>query len=464
MSSVDSLILKSLIEREAYTRKVLPHIKPEYFSTRYGSAVFGIIKDYVLKYNDLPSPEAIVIAIENSGMDEGMYSGCFETLEDIDVYNTENATYEWLVDETEKWCQDRSLHLAINKSINIYEGGEKELTRASIPELVREALSVCFDANIGHDFMEDYEARYDMYTSTENRLSTGIEILDYVLGGGFSKKALYGFLGGTGAGKSMVKSALASNIVAAGNDVLVITCELSEEKYSERIDANLMDIPIGDLKKMSKESFSNNVHALKKRTPGRLIVKEYPTSSAHAGHFRHLLSELKLKKNFVPKIIFIDYINICVSSRIKGGENSYLYIKSIAEELRGLAVEFDVPIVTSTQTNRDGLNSTDPDLTNVSESTGLSSTLDFLCAIVRTEEFDKMNQIMFKVLKNRFNDINMCRKFLVGVDRSKMQLYDLESSAQQGLLGYTEPEESKYAPQRTVAGNNNLDKYKTLNV
>jgi replicative DNA helicase len=356
-----------------------------------------------------------------------------------EIFKIEEIDDEWLYNKTEKWCQDRALFNAVMESISIIDGKHQDLTKNALPDILTKALSVSFDTNIGHDYLENVESRYDFYHSEEEKVPFDLEMLNLITKGGLSNKSLNIALAGTGVGKSLFMCHVAAGALSAGKNALYITMEMSEERIAERIDANLLDIPIGELDTLSKDHFVERVGTLKKKTNGKLIVKEYPTGSANANHFRALLNELKLKKSFVPDIIFIDYLNICASSRIKmgGSTNSYTYIKAIAEELRGLAVEFDLPIVSATQTTRTGYSSSDPGLEDTSESFGLPATADLMFALVSNEELDAQGQIMVKQLKNRYNDPNNNKRFVIGIERAKMRLYDVDGDATDGLVNDT---------------------------
>ena len=413
-----------------YVRKVVPFIKPEYFEGVYQKLFYEVLK-FSGRYNKLPTPEAFKIELDNTeGFTDEQYRHAVEILPEL--FKAEPVDETWLLTNTEKWCQDRALYNAVMESISIIDGKHKSLTKNALPDILTKALGVTFDTNVGHDYLENVEERYEFYHTEEEKIPFDIELLNEITKGGLSLKSLNIILAGTGVGKSLAMCHIAAGSLNLGKNVLYITMEMSEERIAERIDANLLDIPIDQIEHLSKQMFKEKVAGLKKKTNGRLIVKEYPTSSANSNHFRALLNELKLKKDFAPDIVFVDYLNICASSRMKMGNsvNSYTYIKAIAEELRGLAVEFKLPIVSATQTTRSGFGSSDPGLEDTSESFGLPATADLMLALVATEELDAQGQIMVKQLKNRYNDPNKNKRFLVGIDRSKMRLYDVQDSEQ----------------------------------
>ena len=430
-TNIEQTILRNLLVDEKYMRKVLPFIKNDYFEGVYRQ-LFKQVGLYVQKYNKLPTQESFKIELDDAdNFNDEQYRHAVEILPEI--FRTEKIDNEWLIDKTEKWCQDRALHNAVMESISIIDGKHQSLSKNALPEILSDALAVNFDANIGHDYLNNFDERYEFYHKEEERIPFDLEYFNKITKGGLPNKTLNICLAGTGVGKSLFMCHQASAALTDQKNVLYITMEMAEERIAERIDANLLNIPIDQLDKLSKDMFSQKVSQLAKQTNGRLIVKEYPTGSAHSGHFRALLNELKLKKKFEPDIIFIDYLNICASSRMKamgGAINSYTYIKAIAEELRGLAVEFDLPIVSATQTTRSGYTSTDPGLEDTSESFGLPATADLMFALVSSEELEGLNQIMVKQLKNRYNDPNKHKRFVLGVDRSKMRLYDVDMSEQ----------------------------------
>ena len=395
--------------------------------------VFDIIHDFVEKYNNPPSKQAIILAInEDTSLNEDSHAKCMEV---INTLNGEEVNRDWLVDETEKFCKDKALYLGVMESIQIIDGKKKDMSTDALPSILSEALSVGFDTNIGHDFIEDAEKRYDFYHRLEEKVEFDLDMFNKITEGGLSNKTLNIALAGTGVGKSLFMCHMASAAISKGKNVLYITLEMSEERIAERIDANLMNIPIQELTDLSKAMYDDRIRKINDKIEGRLIVKEYPTASAHAGHFKALINELKLKRSFFPDIIFIDYLNICTSSRFRAGSsaNSYTIIKSIAEELRGLAVEQDVPIVSATQTTRGGYDNSDISLTDTSESFGLPATADLMFAIISTEELEQLGQFMIKQLKNRYADPTRNKRFMIGVDRAKMKLFDLDPSAQTQL-------------------------------
>ena len=430
-TNLEQIILRNLLTDEKYMRKVLPFIKPDYFEGIY-RILFKEAGKYVAKYNKLPAKEAFKVELDNSETLSGeKYSMSIDILPHL--FSDERVDDQWLLDSTEKWCQDRAIYNAVMESISIIDGKHDSLTKGALPDLLSRALGVGFDRNVGHDYIENVEERYEFYHTEEDRIPFDLEYFNKITKGGVPRKTLNIALAGTGVGKSLFMCHVAASALVEGKNVLYITMEMAEERIAERIDANLLNVPIDQLENMSKDQFTTKVADLARKTTGKLIVKEYPTGSAHTGHFRGLLNELKLKKQFEPDIIFIDYLNICASSRMKGmggAINSYTYIKAIAEELRGLAVEFEVPIFSATQTTRSGYSNSDVGLEDTSESFGLPATADLMFALISTEELDKEGQIMVKQLKNRYNDPTNHRRFVVGIDRSKMRLYDVEETEQ----------------------------------
>ena len=420
-----------MLTDEKYMRKVLPFVKPDYFQGVY-RALFKEAGKYVAKYNNLPVSESFTVEIqESNSMSNEQYTLAMDIIPQL--FSQEVVDSDWLEDATEKWCQDRALHNAIMESIQIIDGKHEELTKNALPDILQKALGVAFDVNVGHDYIENAEGRFDFYHKDEERLPFDLEYFNKITKGGIPNKTLNIALAGTGVGKSLFMCHCAAANLTEGKNVLYITMEMAEERIAERIDANLLNIPIDQLDKMSKDQFTTKISDLSRKTNGKLIVKEYPTGSAHSGHFRALLNELKLKRKFIPDIIYIDYLNICASSRMKGmggAINSYSYIKAIAEELRGLGVEFDLPIFSATQTTRSGFSNSDVGLEDTSESFGLPATADLMFALISTEELDKQGQMMVKQLKNRYNDLTHHKRFVVGVDRSKMRLYDVEETQQ----------------------------------
>ena len=429
-NNLEQLILRHLLIDESFMRKVLPFIKPEYFQgvTRQ---LFLEVGKFVAKYNKLPTIDAFKIEIDQSGRyNDDQYTAAMEMLPNIFDDVTKKADKEWLEDTTEKWCQDRAIHNAIMESISIIDGKHQELTKNALPDLLQKALAVTFDSSVGHDYIENVEERYDFYHEQEERIPFDLEYLNRITKGGIPNKTLNIALAGTGVGKSLFMCHMAGNILSQGRNVLYITMEMAEERIAERIDANLLNIPIDQLENIAKPIFKSKVDDIASKTNGKLIIKEYPTGAANSSHFRALLNELKLKRNFVPEIIFIDYLNICASARMKamgGSINSYTYIKAIAEELRGLAVEFNVPVFSATQTTRSGFTSSDPGLEDTSESFGLPATADLMIALISSEELEAQGQIMVKQLKNRYNDPGKYKRFVLGVDRAKMRLMDAEN-------------------------------------
>ena len=431
---IERTILSNLLYNEDYLRKVIPFIKADYFEEKKERIIYEEISDFISKYDKRASQEILSIEVKNrSDLNETEYR---EVQQVIDGCVEEEINQEWLSDTTEKWCKDRAIYLALMESIGIADGGDEKKNRDAIPSILQEALAVCFDNNIGHDYLSDYEQRYDFYHKKEDKIPFDLEYLNKITKGGLPPKTLNVALAGTGVGKSLFMCHVASSVLLQGRNVLYITMEMAEEKIAERIDANLLNVNIQDIADLPKAMFEGKVNGLSKKTQGTLIIKEYPTASAHSGHFRALLNELALKRSFRPDIIFIDYLNICASSRYSklGSVNSYSYIKSIAEELRGLAVEANVPIISATQTTRSGYASSDVDLTDTSESFGLPATADLMFALISTEELEGLGQIMVKQLKNRYNDLAVNKRFVVGIDRAKMRLYDCEQSAQEDIL------------------------------
>ena len=430
---IEQVILENLVKDEQYVRKVIPFLKDSYFMNFEDSKIFTIIQNFVEKYNNPPTKQAIVLSLnEDTSLNEDSHKKCLEILDNL---NGEKVDRQWLVDETEKFCKDKALYLAVMDSIQILDGKNKEQGRDALPEILSDALAVGFDTNIGHDWSEDAEKRYDFYHRLEEKVEFDLEMFNKITEGGLSNKTLNIALAGTGVGKSLFMCHMASSCIAKGKNVLYITLEMAEERIAERIDANLMNMPIMELKDLSKAMFDNRIKKINDKIEGRLIIKEYPTASAHTGHFRALINELKLKRNFFPDIIFIDYLNICTSARFRPGSqaSTYVIIKSIAEELRGLAVEQNLPILSATQTTRAGFASSDISMTDTAESFGLPATADLMFAIISTEELEQMGQFMIKQLKNRYADPTRNKRFMIGVDRARMKLFDLDASAQQAL-------------------------------
>jgi replicative DNA helicase len=441
MNKVEFLILRNLLFNEDYVRKVIPFIKSEYFDDSNQKIVFEEIREFVNTYNKPVTKEALNIEIEKrTDVNDSSFK---EILSMVDSFDDDIVEFNWLVSTTEKWCRDRAIYLALMESIYIADGKDEKKNADSIPSILSDALAVSFDAHVGHDYLLDYEKRYESYHKKEDKIPFDLEFFNKITKGGLPNKTLNIALAGTGVGKSLFMCHIASSALLQGRNVLYITLEMAEERIAERIDANLLNVPIQEISELPKVMFENKVTNLAKKTQGTLIIKEYPTASAHAGHFKSLLNELAIKKSFKPDIIFIDYLNICSSSRFRGGSNvnSYTLVKSIAEELRGLAVEFNVPIVSATQTTRSGYGSSDVELTDTSESFGLPATADLMFALISTEELEQLGQIMVKQLKNRYNDPTIFKRFVVGIDRAKMRLYDCEQSAQNDILDSGQEEE-----------------------
>ena len=449
MERIETTILRNLVCEEEFSRKVIPFIEPDYFENKTEKIIFQEISQFIVKYDSAITIEALNIEIENrTDLTETEIKESRETTRTFDDAPVDT---QWLIESTEKWCRDRAIYLALMESIHIADGNDEKKNRDAIPTILSDALAVSFDNHIGHDYLQDYEERYESYHRKESRIQFDLEHFNKITKGGLPNKTLNIALAGTGVGKSLFMCHHASSVLLEGKNVLYITLEMAEEKIAERIDANLLNVNIQDITDLPKPMFDKKVNSIAKKTQGTLIIKEYPTASAHSGHFKSLLNELALKKSFKPDIIFIDYLNICASSRYRANTavNSYSYIKAIAEELRGLAVEANVPILSATQTTRSGFASSDVDLTDTSESFGLPATADLMFALISTEELEGLNQIMVKQLKNRYNDPTINKRFVIGIDRAKMRLYDCEQSAQddivddEAVIGYTKSEESK---------------------
>ena len=441
METVETTILRNLLFNNDYCRKVLPFIKGEYFENLHEKVVFDEISKFISAYEKLATKEVLLIEAENrTDITEDTYRIICEYVSSLD---DTAADQQWLEDTTEKWCRDRAIYLALMGSIKIADGDDEKKNRDAIPSILSDALAVSFDNNVGHDYFRDVESRYEYYHKREDLVPFDLEYFNKITKGGLPNKTLNIALAGTGVGKSLFMCHVASSCLLQGKNVLYITMEMAEERIAERIDANLLNVNIKDIQTLPKVMFESKVNNVSKKSQGTLIIKEYPTASAHSGHFRALLNELALKKSFRPDIIFVDYLNICASSRYKGSANinSYTLVKSIAEELRGLAVEAEVPIVSATQTTRSGYGSSDVDLTDTSESFGLPATADLMFALISTEELEQLGQIMVKQLKNRYNDPTMNKRFVVGIDRAKMRLYDVEQSAQSDILDSGQEEE-----------------------
>ena len=433
--SIEKIIFTNLIKNEEYTRKVIPFLKSEYFSDFKDRTLFQLIDGYVGKYNTLPSAEELMINLsDKDGLSEDAFRSTAEIISELD--KGDPAKLEWIVDQTEKFCQEKAIYNALMSSIQIIDDKTGKTSKGAIPQILSDALAVSFDTHIGHDFIEDAESRFEFYHKKEVRIPFNIDYFNKITKGGLPRKTLNIALAGTGVGKSLFMCHCAAANMAQGQNVLYITMEMAEERIAERIDANLLDTPLDQLELIPKESYDKKFERIKNKIKGKLIVKEYPTACAGSANFRHLLNELKIKKDFTPDIIYIDYLNICMSSRIKHGANvnSYTYIKAIAEEIRGLAVEFDVPIVSATQTTRSGYSNSDVGLEDTSESFGLPATADFMFALISSDQLRSLNQIMVKQLKNRYSDLGNLERFVVGIDRAKMRIYDCEQSANDDLL------------------------------
>jgi replicative DNA helicase len=437
MKRLETTILKNLIFNEDFARKIIPFLKTEYFSDTTDKILFNEINDHINQFKHLPTYESLVINFtESRKLTEEQVRESVDLVRQINADKDEPSDIDWLIKQTEKFCQDKAIYNAIMKSVKILDDKENKDGKGAIPKMLSDALGVSFDNSVGHDYIDDSDSRYDFYHRHETKIPFDLDLFNKITKGGLPKKTLNIALAGTGVGKSLFMCHVAGSCLSQGLNVLYITMEMAEERIAERIDANLLNIDIADLNSISKQDYDRKFSALKVNTHGKLIIKEYPTAAASALHFRALLNELQLKKSFKPDIIFIDYLNICASARIKPGANvnSYSYIKAIAEELRGLAVEFEVPIVSATQTTRSGFTSSDPGLEDTSESFGLPATADFMFALISTEELQQLNQILIKQLKNRYNDPNYFKRFVVGIDRAKMKLYDVEQAAQEDLV------------------------------
>ena len=433
--NLEILILSNLLRTEQFARKTIPYIKKEYFQDELQQLIFEEISEFFSKYNSPPTPDALIIEIDAKypNMTPEHCDRIQQIIDSLDEVDPANDL-EWLIDTTETWCQERAVYNAIYASVKIIDGEDKTRTKGELPQILSEALAVTFDPNIGHDFIDDAQERFDYYHLIEEKIPFDLEMFNKITKGGFSKKTLNIFMASTGVGKSLVMCHLAAGNLMDGKNVLYITLEMAEEKIAERIDANLLNIPIDEMETVPKKLYDQKMAHIAGKTNGKLVIKEYPTATAGTGHFRHLLNELKLKKSFTPDIIYIDYLNICKSSRHKP-DNMYNYVKGIAEELRGLAIEFEVPIVSATQTNREGYDNSDFGLTNTSESIGVPATLDFMAAIISNEELEELGQYLIKQLKSRYTDPSKYKRFTIGVDKSKMRLFDVEDSAQAGILG-----------------------------
>ena len=437
LMKLEQAILTSLIYNEDYLRKVLPFIKPEYFSDRTERTLFNEITSFTETYNNTPEIAALSIAVkEKTNLTDDEVQKCEDYLSEIEKDNNPKTEIQWLVDKTEKFCQEKAIYNAVLGSISILDGKDKTNDKGAIPKILSDALAISFDTTVGHDYLQDSDERYEFYHRKEERIPFDLDIFNKITKGGLPAKTLNIALAGTGVGKSLFMCHMAAGAMVQGRNVLYITLEMAEEKIAERIDANLLNVTLDDLMELPKDLYDKKVERVKSKTTGKLIIKEYPTASASTIHFRTLLNELNLKKSFIPDIIFVDYLNICCSARIRAGSNinSYTYVKSIAEELRGLAVEYNLPIVSATQTTRSGFTSSDPGLEDTSESFGLPATADLMFALITSEDLEALGQIMVKQLKNRYNDPSYYKRFTVGVDRAKMKLYDIDQSGQMNII------------------------------
>ena len=457
---IEETILRNLICNEQYYRKVVPFIKADYFQEYNEKILFEEIADFAAKYDKVPTKEVLTINLQSRGdLTEETFK---DTLSGLNSLSDDWIDYDWLLDATEKWCQDKAIYNALMQSIKIADGGDKKLDKGSIPSILQDALAVSFDEHIGHDYIEQADDRYEFYHRKEEKIPFDLEKFNYITKGGLPNKTLNIALAGTGVGKSLFMCHMAGSALSQGYNVLYITCEMAEEKIAERIDANLLNVSVKDIIDIPEVLFRSKVQEISKKTQGKLIIKEYPTASAHAGHFRALLNDLQLKKDFKPDLIFVDYLNICASVRYKGAiVNSYTYVKAIAEELRGLAVETNLPIISATQTTRAGFGNSDPDLTDTSESFGLPATADFMFALISTEELEQQGRILVKQLKNRYNDPTASKKFMLGIDRSKMRLYDV---AEDSSILNAEDEEVGETLQQFSQTQNRLSKFAEWNV
>ena len=444
MERIESTVIQNLVFNEDFSRKVLPFVRSEYFENYSEKVIFEEISKFIVQYNSLPTTPALLIEIEKrTDLSDEIYKQAVDSLNNMEYVPNDK---QWLIDTAEKWCRDRAIYLALVESISIADGNEDKKGPDAIPSILSDALAVSFDNHVGHDYLNDYEERYDFYHQTEEKISFDLDFFNKITKGGLCNKSLNIALAGTGVGKSLFMCHVASSCLLQNKNVLYITCEMAEEKIAERIDANLLNVNIQEIATLPRQMFETKVANISQKTQGSLIIKEYPTATAHSGHFKALLNELALKKSFRPDIIFIDYLNICASSRYRAGSNvnSYTTIQSIAEELRGLACEADVPIISATQTTRSGYGSSDVELTDTSESFGLPATADLMFALISTDDLEGLGQIMVKQLKNRYNDLSVFKRFVVGIDRAKMRLYDCEQSAQDDILDSGQDEEYNY--------------------
>jgi len=431
---IEQTILSNLIYDESYARRVLPFLKDDYFQDQTEKILFSEIDNFIDKYNGIPTKETLLIELnKKENIPEQIFKNLIEYVEQI-TFEKKDST--WLIDNTEQFCQERAVYNAIMESISIIEGRSQNKEKGGIPTILADALGVSFDDHIGHDFLLDAEERFEFYNKKEDRIPFDLDYFNTITKGGLPRKTLNVFIAGTGVGKTLAMCHMAAANMLNGQNVLYITLEMAEERIAERVDSNLLNIPVNELEGFPKKIYDDKINKLRKKTSGKLIVKEFPTATVGSNHFRHLLNELSLKKNFQPDIVYIDYINLCTSSRLKYGSNvnSYSYIKAVAEELRGLAVEKNIPIVSATQLNRTGFTNSDPGLEDTSESFALPATVDFMCALISTEEMEQLGQIMIKQLKNRYGDPTQNRRFVVGVDRAKMRLYNVEQSAQSDIV------------------------------
>ena len=453
---IEQVIFSNIVANEDYARKTIPFLHSEYFTIPSDKTLYEIIDSYIKDYNAMPTKEVLHLELGNrSGLTEDQFKQAREQIDALEFQGT-GQDQQWLVDQTEKFCQDKALYNAVMQAIQIIDNKASNISKGSIPQILTDALAVSFDSSIGHDFLEDADSRYEFYHRKEVKVPFDIELLNKITNGGLPQKTLNIVLAGTGVGKSMFMCHCAANNLFNGLNVLYITMEMAEEKIAERIDANMMNVTMDELRDLPQDTYYKKIGRIREKAKGKQIIKEYPTASAGSANFRHLLNELRIKKNFRPDIIYIDYLNICNSSRIKNnaGVNSYTYIKAIAEELRGLAVEFGIPIVSATQTTRSGYANSDVELTDTSESFGLPATADFMIALTSTEELEQLGQVLIKQLKNRYGDPSVFKRFVVGVDRARMKLYDCEQSAQEDLVDDTP------VMDRTEAGRRYEEDYK----
>lgn len=455
---IETTILRNLLCNEQFYRKVVPFVKPDYFNEVHEKIVYEEVWNFASNYELVPTKEVLIINLENrKDLNEEVYQNSVKTIQGLTDISVE---YQWLLDSTERWCKDRAIYLALMESIKIADGGDSKVSPDAIPAILQEALAVSFDEHVGHDYLENSDERYAFYHLKESKIPFHLEYFNKITKGGLPNKTLNVALAGTGVGKSLFMCDYAANCLSLGKNVLYITMEMAEEKIAERIDANLFNVNIKDLVDLSESVFNSRINELKRKTQGRLVIKEYPTAAAHVGHFKGLLNELSLKKVFKPDIIFIDYLNICASSRYKGAiVNSYTYVKAIAEELRGMAVEHNVPIVTATQTTRSGFGNSDVDITDTSESFGLPATADFMFALIATEDLEKDGRIMVKQLKNRYNDPTMYKRFLVGVDRARMKLYNVDNAVD---ISSDKEEEYSFEEMATEQSKKTQNKFSTF--